>query len=130
MRIARDHEVVGDRAALNVIFGAPRTVGIDLTFFVSIFLGVTVDEHGGCTFVLCGERFESAITVGIGVTDEYDLAFYADAVLAEQIIIFGISAVRVNEGCGDFSGDRHAEPGSGNGGIVGIVVAGDWSLFE
>ena len=37
-RIAGDHEVVGDGAALDVIFRAPRSVGIDLAFLVSVFV--------------------------------------------------------------------------------------------
>ncbi len=128
--IAGNHEVVGDGAALNVIFGAPWSVGIDLAFFVAVFLRVAVDEHGGRAFALRGEGFESAIAVGIRVADEHDLAFDADAVLAEQVVVFGIAAVRVDDGSGDFSGDRHADPGAGYGGIFRVIVAGEWGFAK
>src|SRR5207302_7808649 len=78
LRVAGDHEVVGDGAALDVIFGTPRTVGIDLAFLVSVLLWVAVDEHRGGAFALGGERFESAIAVGIGVAHENNFAFDAD----------------------------------------------------
>ena len=113
VRIAGDHEVVSDRAALDVIFGAPRAVGIDLAFLVSVFLRIAVDEHRGRAFALRGERFESAIAVGIGVAHEDDLAFDADAVFAQQIVVLGIAAVGVDDGRGNFSGDGHADPCAG-----------------
>ena len=37
-RVAGDHEVVGDGAALDFIFRAPGAVGIDFAFLVAIFL--------------------------------------------------------------------------------------------
>ena len=108
-RIAGHHEVVGDRAALDVVFRAPRAVGNDLAFFESVFGRIAVDENRGRAFALRGERFESAIAVRIRVAHEDDLAFHIDAVLAQQIVVVRIAAVGVDHGRGDLAGDRHAE---------------------
>src|SRR4029077_18692001 len=101
LRVAGDHEVVGNRAAWDVILGAPRAIRIDLAFLVAVFLWIAVDEHRGGTFALGGERFESAIAIGIRVAHEDDFVFDADAVLAQQIVVFGIAAVGVDDRRGD-----------------------------
>ena len=128
--IAGDHEVIRDRAALDVIFGTPRAVGIDFAFLVSVFLRIAVDEHRGRALALGGERFESAIAVGIRIADEDDLAFDADAVLAQQLVIFRIAAVRVDDGRSDVSGDRHAQPRAADRGILRVIVAGKRRFAE
>src|SRR6266581_6529439 len=64
-RVAGNDEVVGDGAALNVIFGPPRAVGIDLAFLVSIFLRIAVNHDGGGAFTLSSESLESAIAVRV-----------------------------------------------------------------
>jgi hypothetical protein len=38
--------------------------------------------------------------------------------------------VGVDDGSGDFSGDGHAEPGSGDGGVRGVFVAGDGGFAQ
>src|SRR5262249_32910393 len=114
LRISGHHEVVSDCAALDVIFGAPWPIGIDSALLVAIFLRIAINEHRRGAFALRGERFESAITVGIRVAHEDDLALYADAVFAQQIVVFRIAAVRVDDGSGDFSGDGHAGPRAGD----------------
>ena len=60
-RAIGDHEVVGDGAALDVIFGAPGSVGIDLAFLVAVLLRVAVDAHRGGALALGGECFESTV---------------------------------------------------------------------
>ena len=81
-RIARHHEVVGDRPALNVVLGAPGAVGTNLALFISVFGGIAVDEEGGRAFALGGERFESTIAVGVGVANQDDFTFNVDTLLA------------------------------------------------
>jgi len=122
--IARHHEIVSDSAALDVILGAPRAVGNDFAFFVSVFGGVAVDENGGCAFALGGEGFESAIAVRIGVADEDDFAFDVDALFAEKIIVFGIAAVGIDErGC-DLAGGGHAAPRRADCFVFQVGIAG------
>ena len=130
LRIAGDDEVVSDGAALDVIFRTPGAVGIDLAFFIAVFGGITVNQNCGGAFALGGERFESAIAVGIGVAHEDDFVFDADAVLTEQIVVFGIAAVGVDDGRGHFAGDRHAEPGAADSGIFRVVIAGERGFAE
>ena len=108
--IARNHKVVGDRPALNVIFGSPRTIGIYLALPVAVLGGIAVNKKCGYSFALRGKRLESAIAIRIGVAHQYDLSFHADPVFAQQIVILRITAVRVDQRCGDFSRNRHAQP--------------------
>jgi hypothetical protein len=123
--IAGHHEIVGNGAALNVILGAPRAVGNDFAFLVSIFGGVAVDENGGSAFALGGEGFESAIAVRIRVADEDDFAFDVDALFAEKIVVFGIAAVGIDErGC-DLAGGGHAAPCRADTFVFHVRVAGD-----
>ena len=130
LRVAGDHEIVSDGAALDVIFRAPWAVGIDFAFLVAVFLRIAVNQNRGRAFALRGERFESAIAVGIGVAHEDDFAFDADAVLAQQIVVLGIAAVGVDDGRGDFAGDGHAEPGAADGGIFRVGIGVDRSLAQ
>ncbi len=130
LRVAGDNEVVSDGAALDVIFRAPGAVGIDCTFLVSVFGGIAVNQNCGRAFALGGERFESAIAVRIGIAHEDDFIFDADAVLAQQIVVFGIAAVGVDDGRGHVAGDGHAEPCAADGGIFRVGIGIQRSFAE
>ena len=89
---------------LNVVFRSPGSVRKDLSFLISIFGGIAVNQYGGRTFPLSGERFEAAITIGIRVADQHDLAFDVDSILAQQFVVIGIAAMGVNNRRGDLAG--------------------------
>ena len=108
-----------------MILGAPWAVGNDFAFLESIFRGIAVDKNGGRAFTFGGERFESAIAVGIGIADEDDFTFHVDALLAQKIVIFGIAAVGVDQRSGDFSGGRHAAPRRADAFVFQVRIAGD-----
>src|SRR5258708_17379279 len=96
LRVAGAQEVVSDGAALNVIFGAPRAIGDNFAFLVAVFGGIAVDQDGRRALLLRSKRLESTIAVRIRVAHEHDLAFDVDALLAQQSIVVGIAAVRVD----------------------------------
>src|SRR5207302_3784118 len=93
--ISRDDVIVSDRTTLNVTFRAPGAVGENFSFRVSVFGRIGIDEQCRDSFSLGRERLEAAITVGIRIADENDLALYADTVFSKEIVIFGIAAMRV-----------------------------------
>ena len=129
-RIAGHHEVVSDGAALNVILGAPGAVGSDFALLVSVFGGIAVNKDGGRAFALGGERLETAIAVGIRVAHEHYLAFDVDALLAEQIVVFGIAAVSVDERGSDLAGRGHATPCGADAFVLQARIAGDGQLAQ
>src|SRR3984957_16179426 len=121
-RIAGLNKVVGDSAALNVTFGAPGAVGIDRAFFVAVFGGIGINQDGSGTEAFGGERFESAVAVGIGIADQNNFAADVDAVLAEVVVIFRIAAVGVDDGSSDFSRRGISEVGAVRFGIFGVGI--------
>src|SRR6202041_672822 len=129
-RIAGHHEIVCDGAALDVILRTPGAFGDDLTFLVSVFGWIAVDENSGCAFAFGGERFESAVTVGIRVADEDNFTFDVDTLLAEKFVIFGIAAVSVDEWRGYFARSGHTAPRQTDALVLHVRVSGDGQLAE
>src|SRR5260370_40584671 len=62
------------------------------------------------------------IAVRIIVADEYDLHSHTDAVFPEEIVIFRIAAVRVDDFGGDVAGSGIAEEGAGDGRIFRVRI--------
>src|SRR5260370_34432635 len=62
------------------------------------------------------------IAVRIIVADEYDLHSHTDVVFLEEIVIFRIAAVRVDDFGGDVAGSGIAEEGAGDGGIFRVRI--------
>ena len=110
--------------------GTPGAIGNDFAFLESVFGGIAVNEKCGGAFALGGERFESAIAVRIGIADEDDFAFDVDALLAQQVVVFGIAAVRVDQRGGHFAGGGHAAPGGADVFVFGVGVAEDGQFAQ
>ena len=102
--IAGNDVIVSYRAALNVTFRTPRAIGENLSFRVAIFRWVGINEQSGRAFTLGGERLEAAIAVRIRIADENDLAFHADVISPQEIVIFRIAAVCVDHFGGHVAG--------------------------
>src|SRR5229473_5322308 len=120
--IAGNNVVVSDRAALNVTLRAPRTIGKNFAACGTIFSGIGINEQRRSAFPLGSERLEATIAVRIRVADEYDLPSHTDAVFPEEIVIFRIAAVRVDDFGGDVAGSGIAEEGAGDGGIFRVRI--------
>src|SRR6266849_6349498 len=120
--IAGNNVVVSDRAALSVTLRAPRTIGKNFAACETIFSGIGINEQRRSAFPLGSERLEATIAVRIRVADEYDLPSHTDAVFPEEIVIFRISAVRVDDFGGDVAGSGIAEEGAGDGGIFRVRI--------
>ena len=101
-----------------------------MTFLVSVFRGIAVDENRGRAFALGGERFEAAIAVGIRVADENNFAFDVDALLAQKFVVFGIAAVGVDERRRHLAGRRHAAPRRTDALVFHVGIAGDGQFAE
>ena len=84
----------------------------------------------GRAFALGGERFESAIAVGIRVAHENDFTFDVDALLAEKFVVFGIAAVGVDERSGHFAGGGHAAPRRTDAFVLQVRIAGNGQFAQ
>ena len=82
--------------------------------FVAVFGGIGIDQERGGSQAFGGERFESAIAVGIGISHQHDFPAHIDAVLAQVVVVFRIAAVRVDDRRGNFSRSRIAEIRAGH----------------
>src|SRR5581483_3154493 len=121
-RIAGNHEVISDCTALDMALWPPRTIGKCFALLVTIFGRVAVYQHSSGALSLCGKRLESTVAIGIRVADQNDLAFHLNAVLAQQVVIFGISAMRVHHGSSDLAGNRHPCPRWTHRRVLSVVV--------
>ncbi len=129
-RIARNHEVVRDGAALNVRLRAPRAVGKDFALLVAVFCGVRVNEQCGYAHALRRERLESAVAVRIRVADEHDLALHVDALLAQQFVVFRIAAVGVYHWRRYFAAAGEADPCRRDIGIRSVGIDLVWLFAQ
>src|SRR3954467_790452 len=76
----------------------------------SVFSRIAVNQHGCSALALGSERLESTVAVRIRVAHKHDLAPYIDSVLAQQFVIFGIAAVRVDNRRRDITREGHSGP--------------------
>ena len=104
-------------------FRAPGTVRKNFAALEAVFRRIGINKQRGSAFPLGGERLEPAIAVGIRIAHENDFAFYADAVLPEELVIFWISAVRVDDFGGDLARSGITEVGAGDRGIFRIRIS-------
>src|SRR6266849_8504312 len=102
-RISRHHEVVSDRAVLDVVLRPPRSLGKDFSLLVSVFGWIAVDQYRRGAFLLGSERLEATIAIRIRIADQNDFAFHINAVLAQQFVIGWIAAVGVHHGRSDLA---------------------------
>ena len=109
-------------------FGAPRAVGKHFTSYVAVFRGIGINQQGRGAVFFRSEGFESAIAVRIGITHQNNFPFYVDAIPVQQVVVFWISAVGVNDGSGNFSTGGITEPGAGDFGIFCVGVDVVWSF--
>ncbi len=123
--ITRHDVVVCDCAALNVTLRSPRPFGKHFPARVAVFRRIGINQQCSRAFALRRQRFESAVAVGIRIANQHNFPFDVNAALAQQIIIFGIPAVRVDHFRRDIARRRVSKVSSVDGGILCIRIRFD-----
>ena len=121
-RVAWHDIVVSNRAALNVAFWPPRSVGKNFSPRVAILRRIGINQQRRCAFAFRRQRFEPTIAVRIRIAHQDDFPFDADAVFAQQIIVFRIPAVRVDHFRRDVARSRISKVCTGNRGILRVWI--------